>query len=179
MFRLFTIKSLICWCSLFIFSGTEYAEYEEAEQSAIRNRKSNTNTLRLAGVSDDFLFWFSGFTDAEGNFLITLYRCFVKFRFKISLHIDDIVTIRSKLKIGTVTVEDSRYCCSFIVEKYADIKIVICPLFKGFPLHTCTILKALITLSFLNIIKICLMLKWKQSHLLKMVWTLEKRKIYT
>lgn len=38
---------------------------------------------RLSGVSYDFLFWFSGFTDAEGNFLITLDRKYVKFRFKI------------------------------------------------------------------------------------------------
>jgi hypothetical protein len=96
------------------------------------------------------LFWFSGFTDAEGNFLITLDRDFVKFRFKISLHIDDIEvlnTIRSKLKIppkkggspvgdGIVTAENSRDRCAFIVEKYEDIKNVICPLFKTFPLHT-------------------------------------------
>jgi hypothetical protein len=45
-------------------------------------------------------------------------------------------TIRSKLKIGRVTVENSKNRCSFIVEKYEDIKNVICPLFKTFPLHT-------------------------------------------
>jgi hypothetical protein len=60
----------------------------------------------VSAEQDNFLFWFSGFTDAEGNFLITLDRSFVKFRFKISLHIDDVEvlnTIKSKLKIGRVT----------------------------------------------------------------------------
>ena len=90
---------------------------------------------------DDFLFWFSGFTDGEGNFLITLDRGFVKFRFKISLHVDDIEAlniIKSKLNIGRVTCrqEVSRDRCSFIVEKYADIRNVICPIFNSYPLHT-------------------------------------------
>ena len=74
-----------------------------------------------------------------GNFLITLDRGFVKFRFKISLHLDDIEvlnTIKSKLKIGRVSIEKSRNRCSFIVENFADIKNVICPLFRAFPLHT-------------------------------------------
>ena len=96
--------------------------------SAIYNKKSevsNPDNLRLAGVSDDFLFWFSGFTDAEGNFLIILDRDFVKFRFKISLHLDDIEVvniIKSKLKIGIVTVEISRDRCSFIAE-YKNMQI--------------------------------------------------------
>jgi len=125
--------------------------------SAIYNKnsdKSKSDNFVLADVShnfgegkhpvpvrekDDFLFWFSGFTDAEGNFLITLDRSFVKFRFKISLHIDDIEvlnTIKSQLNIGRVTVEISRDRCSFIVEKYADIRNVICPIFNSYPLHT-------------------------------------------
>jgi LAGLIDADG endonuclease len=88
---------------------------------------------------EDFFFWFSGFTDGEGNFLITMDRGFVKFRFKISLHVDDIEvlnTIKSKLNVGRVTVEVSRDRCSFIVEKYADIRNVICPIFNSYPLHT-------------------------------------------
>jgi len=100
---------------------------------------SCVNNFILSNVSDDFLYWLSGFTDAEGNFLITLDRGFVKFRFKISLHLDDIEvlnTIKSKLKIGRVSIEKSRNRCSFIVENFADIKNVICPLFKAFPLHT-------------------------------------------
>jgi len=30
------------------------------------------NRFKLEDVNPDFLYWFSGFTDAEGNFLITL-----------------------------------------------------------------------------------------------------------
>lgn len=50
------------------------------------------NSAAFGSVSDhitnkDFLFWFSGFTDAEGNFLVTIDRKYVKLRFKISLHI--------------------------------------------------------------------------------------------
>lgn len=66
-------------------------------------------------------------------------RGFVKLRFKILLHIDDVEvlnTIKSKLNIGRVTVETGGDRCSFIVEKYAEIRNVICPLFKGYPLHT-------------------------------------------
>lgn len=99
----------------------------------------NAKAPNPSEAKDEFLFWFSGFTDAEGNFLITLDRNFVKFRFKISLHIDDIGVlniIRSKLNIGRVTIETSRDRCSFIVEKYADIRNVICPIFNCYPLHT-------------------------------------------
>jgi hypothetical protein len=46
----------------------------------------------MVNKNDEFLHWFSGFTashasHAEGNFLITIYRNYVKLRFKISLHI--------------------------------------------------------------------------------------------
>ena len=78
------------------------------------------------------------------HFLITLDRNFVKFRFKISdalaptsrRDIEVLNTIKSKLKIGRVSIEKSRNRCSFIVENFADIKNVICPLFRPFPLHT-------------------------------------------
>ena len=93
----------------------------------------------LKGVSTDFLYWFSGFTDAEGNFLITIDREYVRFRFKINLHIDDVEvlnTIKSNLNVGTVTLEKSRNRCSYIIQNYLDIKNVICPIFNRFPLHT-------------------------------------------
>ena len=104
------------------------------------NLKSKVeNRFRLEDVNPDFLYWFSGFTDAEGNFLITLDRNYVKFRFKISLHIDDVEvlnTIKSNLGIGNIVIENSRNRCSFVIERYEDIKDVICVIFKNFPLHT-------------------------------------------
>jgi len=51
---------------------------------------NKSNDSKFNSVSKDFLQWFSGFTDAEGNFLISIDRNYVRFRFKISLHIDDL-----------------------------------------------------------------------------------------
>ena len=101
---------------------------------------SNVHNSQLPEITSDqdFLYWFSGFTDAEGNFLITLDREYIKFRYKISLHIDDINVlhiIKSKLNIGRVTIENNRNRCSFIVEDYSNIN-VICSIFKNYPLHT-------------------------------------------
>lgn len=111
--------------------------YHFSTHSSCLDKKDEINTK---GVSnDDFFHWFSGFTDAEGNFLITLDREYIKFRFKINLHIDDVKVlylIKSKLNIGRVYEENAKNRCSFIVEKYSDIKNVICPLFKSYPLHT-------------------------------------------
>lgn len=101
------------------------------------------NSLAFVSVSDnftnkDFLFLFSGFTDAEGNFLITIDRKYVKLRFKISLHIDDIevlYTIKSNLGFGRVVEEYNRNSCSFIVEDFLSIS-KLCDIFNHYPLHT-------------------------------------------
>ena len=103
------------------------------------NSQVSTEQDLCYGVPKEFLYWFSGFSDAEGNFLITIDREYVKLRFKISLHINDVEvlnTIKSNLKIGRVTLENKRNSCSFIVESYECIKNVICPIFNTFPLHT-------------------------------------------
>ena len=105
------------------------------------NKNSNVRTEDnlLKNVSSEFLSWFSGFTDAEGNFLISIDRQYVRFRFKISLHIDDVEvlnTIKSNLNVGTVTLESSRNRCSYIIQNYEEIKNIICPIFNAFPLHT-------------------------------------------
>jgi len=122
---------------LHFYSNSSYPK--ELTLNNTKSDKSVTKNFILSNISEDFLFWFSGFTDGEGNFLITLDRDYVKFRFKITLHIDDIETlntIKSKLKIGRVTVESNRNRCAFIVEKHEDIKNIICPIFNTFPLHT-------------------------------------------
>lgn len=87
-------------------------------------------------TDEEFLFWFSGFTDAEGNFLITLDRKYVKTRFKINLHIDDIEVlyiIKSKLGFGRVVKEINS--CAFIVEDALNID-KLCQIFNKYPLHT-------------------------------------------
>lgn len=56
-------------------------------------RKFTTYLSKNSDVKKDnftnnyFLYWFRGFTDAEGNFLVTIDRKYVKLRFKINLHI--------------------------------------------------------------------------------------------
>lgn len=90
-------------------------------------------------ISEEFLFWFSGFTDGEGNFSITLDRGYIRFRFKINLHIDDLQVlnlIKSKLNIGRIIVEENRSSCAFVVQSFSELKDVICPIFRTFPLHT-------------------------------------------
>jgi hypothetical protein len=104
-----------------------------------KNYNVRTEDNLLKNVSSEFLYGFSGFTDAEGNFLISIDRQYVRFRFKISLHIDDVEvlnTIKSNLNVGTVTLESSRNSCSYVIQNYEEIKNVICPIFNAFPLHT-------------------------------------------
>lgn len=104
----------------------------------IRNFYTKLSENKL-NVDEEFLFWFSGFTDGEGNFSISLDGSYIRFRFKINLHIDDLEVlkfIRSKLKIGNITIEENRNSCAFVVQKFSDIKDVLCPIFINFPLHT-------------------------------------------
>ena len=106
--------------------------------SIASNMYTQDENLHKININDEFLYWFSGFTDAEGNFLITIDRNYVKLRYKISLHIDDLQVlqiIQSKLNIGRVTKETSRNSCSFIVEDISGIT-KICSIFNNYPLHT-------------------------------------------
>ncbi len=75
----------------------------------------------------------------HGNLLISLDRGFIRFRFKISMHIDSVGVlnlIKSKLGVGNVTIEKDRNRCSFVVQDFAGIRDVICPIFIKFPLIT-------------------------------------------
>lgn len=87
----------------------------------------------------EFLFWFSEFTDGEGSFSIFFDRVYIRFRFKINLHIDDIEvlkTIKSKLNIGRVVIEENKNSCAFIVQSFSELKDALRPIFIQFPLHT-------------------------------------------
>lgn len=113
--------------------------FHSSTKKCNENSQVSTEEDLCYGVPREFLYWFSGFSDAEGNFLITIDRNYVRFRFKICLHIDDLEvlnTIKSHLKVGRVELESSRNRCSFIVSNYGDIKNVVCSIFNTFPLHT-------------------------------------------
>lgn len=101
-------------------------------------QRSQDENLYKININDEFLYWFSGFTDAEGNFFITIDRNYVKLRFKINLHIDDLKVlqiIQSNLNIGRIIEENNRNICSFIVEDASGIN-TICSIFNHYPLHT-------------------------------------------
>lgn len=104
------------------------------------NNKLNINTNNnLDRLDPEFLEWFSGFTDAEGNFSIYIKdKKYYAFRFKIQLHVDDkpvLDLIRDKLGIGTVRVETSNYA-SYTVYDFNHIKDIICPIFETYDLKT-------------------------------------------
>lgn len=129
------INSGIILLSFIFVSGiknkTGFCNY--SSEAIQRSQDENINK-----INDEFLHWFSGFTDAEGNFLITLDRNYVRLRFKINLHIDDLKVlqiIQSNLNIGRITEENNRNRCSFIVEDSSGIN-TICSIFNHYPLHT-------------------------------------------
>ena len=71
--------------------------------------------------------------------MISLDRGYVRFRFKINMHIDNLDalnTIKSILQIGNVTVNKDKNYCSFVVQDFSQIRDIICPIFVQFPLLT-------------------------------------------
>jgi hypothetical protein len=71
--------------------------------------------------------------------MIILDRGHIRFRFKITMHIDNLEAlnlIKSILNVGSVVVEKNRNRCSFVVQDFAAIRDVICPIFTQFPLLT-------------------------------------------
>lgn len=106
------------------------SETEIATKCSAVNNNNSTNR--------DFFYWFSGFTDAEGNFLVIIDGKYIKLRFKINLHIDDLevlYTIKSNLGFGRVVKESHRNSCYFIVEDSLSIS-TLCDIFHHYPLHT-------------------------------------------
>lgn len=55
-------------------------------------------------------------------------RTYIRFRFKISLHIDDLEVlnvIKSNLNIGKIIVEEKRNSCAFVVQSFSESKDVL------------------------------------------------------
>lgn len=108
--------------------------------SSIKNSIDYCPLKNDNNTNQDFLHWFSGFTDAEGNFLVIIDRTYVKLRFKIYLHIDDVqvlYTIKSNLGFGRVVLVASadKNSCAYIVEDSLNVD-KLCDIFKRYPLHT-------------------------------------------
>jgi len=83
--------------------------------------------------------WLSGFTTAEGNFLVRVLnkpRTQVILRFKLAQHIRDkqlLINIANYLKCGKIYVDERSV--SFVVTKYSDITEKILPLFDKYPVQ--------------------------------------------
>jgi len=94
-------------------------------------------------ISQDFLEWLTGFTDAEGNFHISLKHFSentfksVQLTFQIGLHIDHLSTlqaIQSALGCGSISVSGKK--CNFFVNDIHSLYNIIIPVFDHFTLNS-------------------------------------------
>ena len=114
---------------------------------SMNNSKKYYSTLNNATVihpsNEDFFKWFSGFSDAEGNFSIVVLKNKLgdlsgfSFRFSIELHVDDkdaLIYIKENLNIGN---EIAVYgnSCKFTVTHSKDIYVLI-EIFDKYNLNT-------------------------------------------
>jgi hypothetical protein len=96
--------------------------------------ESNNKSIKL---DKNFIQWLVGFTDAEGNFNISLkglnqnsYNS-LNITFQIGLHIDDLYIleyIKDKLNCGSISMSENR--CNFFVNDQKSLINVILPIFK-------------------------------------------------
>lgn len=140
----------------FVFIKTEYKE--SVLKSSARGRDpfgveapggtsklSNLNSSSIDNLNPNWIQWFVGFTDGEGNFHISLdsKKSFVRFRFKIALHADDLnvlQNIQSKLGIGSARLESDGKTAVFVVQNLDQIKNVIIPIFDRYNLQSVKVL---------------------------------------
>lgn len=90
------------------------------------NKTYTTIGWRASKNDKEFYNWFSGFTDAEGNFIILTLPIGFTFKFSIGLHIDDLHVlnyIKDKLGFGSVYAYKTN--CYYNVTKKEDILKII------------------------------------------------------
>jgi hypothetical protein len=107
-----------------------------------------------------FLQWFAGFTDAEGNFNISLrnfqdnkYNSLI-LTFQIGLHIDDLDLlkfIQRKLNCGHISISGNR--CNYFVNDQASLIHIILPIFNYAQLNSSKYFTFLIFQKAVNLIK--------------------------
>lgn len=80
-------------------------------------------------INNNFLHWFTGFSDGESNFIIATVtrksgQKSISFIFNIHLHIDDsnvLYYIQEQLGMGKVFINEKTSSCTFIIKKHSDI----------------------------------------------------------
>ena len=126
----------------------------------LRVRTIQTLQKRVLNLKPSFLDWLSGFTDAEGNFNISLRNLnnskynSVNLTYQIGLHIDDLNTlkfIKQKLGCGHISISGSN--CNFFVNDQFSLIHVILPLFNLTKLNSSKYYQFLIFEKAINLIK--------------------------
>lgn len=125
---------------------------------ALPNRRSAD--LKHLPLPRTFLEWLAGFTDAEGNFNISLrnfkentYNSLI-LTFQIGLHIDDIHAlkfIQSKLNCGHISISGSK--CNYFVNDQSSLIDIIIPIFNSVRLNSSKHFQFLIFEKAVNLIK--------------------------
>lgn len=114
----------------------------------VDNKKNNLSVLPLVYKifnrkvpadmdRNQFSLWFSGFIDGEGNFQVFLDHHYLRAKFRIRLHIDDIAIlykIKEFLGVGNVSVHGSN--CLFSITNIRDMQKVLIPLLDKYNLFT-------------------------------------------
>jgi hypothetical protein len=100
--------------------------------------------LREGLSSNNFIEWFRGFSDAEGNFYINIRSdTRASFRFEIHLHVDDtplLHTIRKELGMGEVFTSGDKF--TFVVSRLDEVRKIIA-IFTKYPLNSTKLLNCL------------------------------------
>lgn len=121
------------------YSAPLISQKSYQKKNKVANRKHYSTQVN----NEKFLRWFTGFSDAEGNFNIIIYKdklgniSSVSFRFKIELHVDDknaLIYIKKILNMGNdIAIYD--HSCRFTVTHPKDIYKLI-EIFDKYNLNT-------------------------------------------
>lgn len=118
--------------------------------------KSNNKSIKL---DKNFIQWLVGFTDAEGNFNISLKGLNINtynsltITFQIGLHIDDLHIleyIKDILNCGSISISENR--CNFFVNDQKSLINVILPIFKYMELKSSKYFQFLIFENAVNLL---------------------------
>jgi hypothetical protein len=139
--------------------------------------KLNNKTFYL---HKNFLEWFVGFTDAEGNFNISLrnfspktstspakYNSFI-LTFQIGLHIDDVDILnylKKQLNCGNISISGSR--CNYFINDRSSLINVILPIFKYVELNSSKYYDFIVFEKAVNVIRNKYHLHSEKQYILK------------
>lgn len=146
----------------FCASATTPAQhtFTKIKKGALFLRSNRANGNKYFYLNTNFLQWLAGFTDAEGNFNISL-RNFkdnkynsVILTFQIGLHIDDLPVlkfIQTNLNCGHISISGNK-CNYFVNDQYSLINI-ISPIFNHVQLNSSKYYQLLVFEKTVNLIR--------------------------